>query len=165
MCLNEAGAKDTDVRIHVPLGFAFLGDKTTLSWNYDTEPQKGFDKERVEAPATAVVDSAVGVQNVQAELLEHRKGFQPRGKTLGGSSSIIAMLYVRGHRWDYNHWSELGNAGWSYDEILPYFKKAEHNEVFDDAYHGQNGPLNVCKIRHSNKPTDQFVEALSLIHI
>ena len=57
------------------------------------------------------------------ETQEHRKGFQPRGKTLGGSSSINAMLYVRGHRWDYNHWSELGNEGWSYDEVLPYFKK------------------------------------------
>ena len=164
VCLIEAGAKDTDLRIHVPLGFALVGDKSTLSWNYDTEPQKGFDKVPVEAPATAVVDSAGGVHNVQAELTEHRKGFQPRGKTLGGSSSINAMLYVRGHRWDYNHWSELGNAGWSYDEILPYFKKAEHNEVLDDAFHGQNGPLNVCKTRYSSKPTDQFVEAGSKLY-
>ena len=80
------------------------------------------------------------------------------GKTLGGSSSINAMLYVRGHRWDYDHWSELGNEGWSYDEILPYFKKAEHNESFDNDYHGQNGPLNVMKIRHQNTPTDDFVK-------
>jgi choline dehydrogenase len=164
VCLIEAGAKDTDMRIHVPLGFAFLGDKTELSWNYDTEPQKGFDKVPVEAPATAVVDSTGGVHKVQGEVMEHRKGFQPRGKTLGGSSSINAMLYVRGHRWDYNHWSELGNAGWSYDEILPYFKKAEHNEVIDNAFHGQNGPLNVSKIRHSNKPTDEFVEAGAKLH-
>ena len=58
------------------------------------------------------------------------------------------MLYVRGHRWDYDHWAELGNDGWSYDEVLPYFKKAEHNEEHDDEYHGQGGPLNVSKIRH-----------------
>ncbi|MDC0173360.1 GMC family oxidoreductase N-terminal domain-containing protein, partial [Gammaproteobacteria bacterium] len=164
VCLIEAGGKDTDPRIHVPLGFAFLGHKSNLSWNYDTEPQEGFEKVVVESPAAAVVDSAGGVHKVQREVMEHRKGFQPRGKTLGGSSSINAMLYVRGHRWDYNHWAELGNAGWSYDEVLPYFKKAEHNEVFDNAFHGQNGPLNVCKIRHSNKPTDQFVNAGSKLY-
>ena len=109
------------------------------------------------------MDSAGGTHKVEAETLEHRKGFQPRGKTLGGSSSINAMLYVRGHRWDYDHWSELGNEGWSYDEVLPYFKKAEHNEVFDDNYHGQNGPLNVCKIRNQNTPTDDFVKTGSEI--
>ena len=164
VCLIEAGGKDTDPRIHVPLGFAFLGDKSNLSWNYDTEPQKGFEKVLVESPSVAVVDSTGGVHKAQREVMEHRKGFQPRGKTLGGSSSINAMLYVRGHRWDYNHWAELGNAGWSYDEVLPYFKKAEHNEVFDNTFHGQNGPLNVCNIRHSNKPTDQFVKAGSKLY-
>jgi choline dehydrogenase-like flavoprotein len=68
------------------------------------------------------------------------------------------MLYVRGHKWDYDHWAELGNEGWSYDDVLPYFKKAEHNEVFDDNFHGQNGPLNVAKIRHKNKSVDDFVK-------
>jgi len=67
------------------------------------------------------------------------------------------MLYVRGHAWDYDHWAELGNEGWSYEEVLPYFKKCEHNEVFNDDYHGQNGPLNVSKIRHKNKAVDDFV--------
>ena len=74
------------------------------------------------------------------------------------------MLYVRGHRWDYDHWSELGNDGWSYDEVLPYFKKAEHNEEHDDEYHGQKGPLNVSKIRNDNLFTDDFVTAGSKIH-
>ncbi len=95
--------------------------------------------------------------------MEHRKGFQPRGKTLGGSSSINAMLYVRGHAWDYDHWAELGNEGWSYKEVLPYFKKCEHNEVFEDDYHGKNGPLNVSKIRHKNKAVDDFVKTGSSI--
>lgn len=164
VCLIEAGSKDTDPRIHIPIGFAFFGDKTNLSWNYETEPQKGFDKVPVESPTTAVVDSAGGVHKVHADVTEHRRGFQPRGRTLGGSSSINAMLYIRGHRCDYDHWSALGNSGWSYDEVLPYFKKAEHNEVINNEFHGQNGPLNVCKIRHSNKPTDAFVEAGAKVH-
>ena len=163
VCLIEAGSKDNDVRLHVPLGFAFLGDKSKYSWNYDTLPQKEFEKVSVTEPASSVVDSAGGVHEVEAEVMEHRRGFQPRGKTLGGSSSINAMLYVRGHAWDYDHWAELGNAGWSYKDVLPYFKKCEHNEVFDNEYHGQNGPLNVSKIRHKNKSVDEFVKTGSSV--
>jgi len=163
VCLIEAGSKDTDMRLHVPLGFAFLGEGSKYSWNYNTEPQKEFEKVSITAPATSVVDSAGGVHEVENEIQEHRRGYQPRGKTLGGSSSINAMLYVRGHKWDYDHWAELGNEGWSYDDVLPYFKKAEHNEVFDDNFHGQNGPLNVAKIRHKNKSVDDFVKTGSSI--
>lgn len=163
VCLIEAGSKDSDVRLHVPLGFAFLGSRSKYSWNYNTEPQKEFAKVKVLEPVTSVVDSAGGVHEVEPENEEHRRGYQPRGKTLGGSSSINAMLYVRGHKWDYDHWSDLGNSGWSYDEVLPYFKKAEHNEVHQDSFHGQNGPLNVAKIRHKNKPVDEFVETGSSI--
>ena len=158
VCLIEAGSKDSDPRLHIPLGFAFLGDGSKFSWNYETVPQKEFEKEVVAQPVQEVIDSTGGTHKVETESMEHRKGFQPRGKTLGGSSSINAMLYVRGHRWDYDHWSELGNEGWSYDEVLPYFKKAEHNEEFDDEFHGQRGPLNVSKIRHQNTPTDDFVK-------
>lgn len=104
------------------------------------------------------------MHSFKQEVKEHRRGAQPRGKTLGGSSSINAMLYVRGHRWDYDHWASLGNEGWSYDEVLKYFKKAEHNEMFDDEFHGQHGPLNVSKIRHENKPTKDFVEAGSKLY-
>ena len=163
VCLIEAGSKDNDVRLHVPLGFAFLGDKSKYSWNYDTVPQKEFEKVSVTEPASSVVDSAGGVHEVETEVMEHRRGFQPRGKTLGGSSSINAMLYVRGHAWDYDHWAELGNVGWSYKDVLPYFKKCEHNEVFDNEYHGQNGPLNVSKIRHKNKSVDDFVKTGSSV--
>ena len=164
VCLIEAGSKDNDPRLHIPLGFAFLGDKSKYSWAYNTEPQKEFEKVAITQPETAVVDSAGGVHKVESESMEHRRGYQPRGKTLGGSSAINAMLYVRGHKWDYDHWSELGNKGWSYSEVLPYFKKAEHNEMFDDEFHGQNGPLNVSKIRHENKPTKDFVETASKLH-
>jgi len=158
VCLIEAGSKDSDPRIHIPIGFAFFGENNPVSWNYETVPQKEFEKVVVTEPEAAVVDSAGGIHKVESESLEHRKGFQPRGKTLGGSSSINAMLYVRGHRWDYDHWSELGNEGWSYNEILPYFKKAEHNEMFDNDFHGQDGPLNVSKIRHENNPVKDFVK-------
>ena len=163
VCLIEAGSRDTDVRLHVPLGFAFLGAGSKYSWNYNTEPQKEFAKVKVTEPVKAMVDSAGGVHEVESESEEHRRGYQPRGKTLGGSSSINAMLYVRGHKWDYDHWSELGNNGWSYDEILPYFKKAEHNEIHQNDFHGQDGPLNVANIRHKNKPVDDFVETGSSV--
>ena len=163
VCLIEAGSRDTDVRLHVPLGFAFLGAGSKYSWNYNTEPQKEFAKVKVTEPAKAMVDSTGGVHEVESESEEHRRGYQPRGKTLGGSSSINAMLYVRGHKWDYDHWSELGNNGWSYEEILPYFKKAEHNEIHQNNFHGQDGPLNVANIRHKNKPVDDFVETGSSV--
>ncbi|MDC1471040.1 GMC family oxidoreductase N-terminal domain-containing protein [Gammaproteobacteria bacterium] len=163
VCLIEAGSRDTDVRLHVPLGFAFLGAGSKYSWNYNTEPQKEFAKVKVTEPAKVMVDSTGDVHEVESESEEHRRGYQPRGKTLGGSSSINAMLYVRGHKWDYDHWSELGNNGWSYDEILPYFKKAEHNEIHQNDFHGQNGPLNVANIRHKNKPVDDFVETGSSV--
>ena len=163
VCLIEAGSRDTDVRLHVPLGFAFLGAGSKYSWNYNTEPQKEFAKVKVTEPVKAMVDSTGGVHEMESEVEDHRRGYQPRGKTLGGSSSINAMLYVRGHKWDYDHWSELGNNGWSYDEILPYFKKAEHNEIHQNDFHGQNGPLNVANIRHKNKPVDDFVETGSSV--
>jgi choline dehydrogenase len=158
VCLIEAGPEDKDIRIHVPIGFAFFGSESKVNWNYNTVPQKEFAKVTVLEPKTSVVDSAGGTHEFQNEVEEHRRGYQPRGKTLGGSSSINAMLYIRGHKWDYDHWSELGNNGWSYDEVLPYFKRAEHNEVHNNEYHGQNGPLNVSKINHKNTPTDDFVE-------
>ena len=163
VCLIEAGSRDTDVRLHVPLGFAFLGAGSKYSWNYNTEPQKEFAKVQITEPAKAMVDSTGEVHEVESESEDHRRGYQPRGKTLGGSSSINAMLYVRGHKWDYDHWSELGNNGWSYDEILPYFKKAEHNEIHQNDFHGQDGPLNVANIRHKNKPVDDFVETGSSV--
>ena len=164
VCLIEAGSKDKDPRLHIPIGFAFLGDKTKYNWAYETEPQKEFAKVTVEEPEAAVVDSAGGVHKVPSASESHRKGYQPRGKTLGGSSSINAMLYVRGHKWDYDHWADLGNEGWSYKDVLPYFIKAEHNEEHDNEYHGKNGPLNVSEIRHKNRFVNDFVKAGSSLY-
>ncbi|MEL6851641.1 MAG: GMC family oxidoreductase N-terminal domain-containing protein, partial [Bacteroidota bacterium] len=83
----------------------------------------------------------------------------PRGKMLGGSSSINAMIYIRGHKQDYEEWSALGNQGWSYEEVLPYFKKAENQEIIDDEFHGKGGPLNVTNRKYTNPLSDVFVEA------
>ena len=131
VCLIEAGSKDNSISIKTPALFAFMGDKSKYNWAFLTEPQKGFAKEKSLEHEVAVVDTTGQTHKIKEELEEHRRGYQPRGKTLGGSSSINAMLYVRGHKWDYDHWASLGNPGWSYDEVLPYFKKAEHNEMID----------------------------------
>jgi choline dehydrogenase len=85
--------------------------------------------------------------------------YQPRGRILGGSSSVNAMVYMRGQSADYDHWRQLGNAGWSYADVLPYFKKAEHNERLHDDFHGQDGPLNVAERPYNNPLTHVFIEA------
>jgi len=91
--------------------------------------------------------------------LNGRAGYQPRGKALGGSSAINAMVYIRGHRSDYDGWAALGNPGWAYDDVLPYFKKSENNESIHDAFHGEGGPLNVADLRTQNPFQDYFLDA------
>ena len=136
VCLLEAGGADHSVLVHAPAGVAAMVPTRINNWAYQTVPQKG---------------------------LNGRRGYQPRGKVLGGSSSINAMLYVRGHRWDYDHWAALGNAGWSYDEVLPYFKRAEHNETHGAGqYHGAGGPLNVAELRSPSPLNQSFLEAAAL---
>ena len=88
-----------------------------------------------------------------------RKGYQPRGKALGGSSAINAMLYMRGHRSDYDEWADLGCDGWSWDEVLPYFRRAESNERGADALHGGDGPLQVVEQQEPRPISRAFVEA------
>ncbi|GAB2879272.1 FAD-dependent oxidoreductase [Pseudoduganella ginsengisoli] len=132
VCLLEAGGPDKSVLIHAPAGVVALVPRPLNNYCYHTVPQPG---------------------------LNGRIGYQPRGKTLGGSSSINAMLYVRGHRWDYDHWASLGNRGWSYDDVLPFFKRSENNEQIRDAYHGQGGPLNVTYPRHGSPVNQMFLEA------
>ena len=83
--------------------------------------------------------------------LNGRRGYQPRGKVLGGSSSINAMIYLRGQPQDYDGWAAAGNPGWGWDDVLPYFKRAEHNERGADAWHGSGGPLNVMDLRSPNR--------------
>jgi len=129
--LIEAGGQDTNPRIRMPAAFHKLF-RSKYDWAFETVPQ---------------------------EAMHHRKMFQPRGKVLGGSSSINAMIYIRGHRADYDGWAELGNTGWSYEEVLPYFKKMERNTIFDDAYHGNSGELSVDNLREKNILSQQFQTA------
>ena len=132
VALIEAGPADRNILIHVPAGLALLAQTHAANWNFSTVPQKG---------------------------LNGRIGWQPRGKVLGGSSSINAMCYIRGHRADYDHWAAVGNPGWSYDDVLPYFRRAEHNERLHDEYHGNAGPLNVMDLRSPNKYLQAWIDA------
>jgi len=132
VALLEAGPPDNNVLIHCPAGLALLAKNGQANWAFETVPQKG---------------------------LNGRRGYQPRGKVMGGSSSVNAMVYMRGHRSDYDHWASLGNVGWAYDDVLPYFKRSEHNERGADVYHGTGGPLNVMDLRSPNRFGPVFVEA------
>jgi choline dehydrogenase-like flavoprotein len=135
VCLLEAGGPDKSVFIHAPAGVVAIVPTKFSNYAYQTVPQPG---------------------------LNGRRGYQPRGKTLGGSSSINAMLYVRGNRRDYDYWASLGNPGWGYDDVLPLFKRSEHNEQFSDSFHGQGGPLNVTYQRHESPFNKIFLEAAAL---
>ncbi len=108
------------------------------NWRYETVPQAG---------------------------LNGRRGYQPRGRGLGGSSAINAMIYIRGNAWDYDNWAAMGCAGWSYAEVLPYFKRAEHNVRGGDDFHGDDGPLWVSDQRHPNPGSLAFVEAGASLQI
>ena len=130
--LLEAGGPDTKLEIQIPAAYSRLS-RSDVDWGFSTEPQ--------------------------AHVL-NRRMYLPRGKTLGGCSSINAMAYVRGNRADYDEWAALGNTGWSYDEVLPYFKRSEHNEQLGGHYHGQHGPLHVTFAQRFRTPVaDAFVEA------
>lgn len=158
VCLLETGPPDNNPLIHIPAMFAFL-QETEYAYQYETSPQKEFNEVTVTEGASNAVDSFGGSHPMPQNYQEKRKGFQPRGRTLGGSSSVNGMVYIRGHKWDYDHWASLGNEGWSYDDVLPYFTKSEHNESLDDDYHGKDGPLNVAELRHDNPFSRYFVEA------
>ena len=118
----------------------------------------------VTMPGALVLMVAGGINNwrfntVPQKGLNGRIGYQPRGKGLGGSSAINAMIYTRGHRWDYDHWASLGNTGWAYSDVLPYFKRSENNADFEGEYHGKNGPLPVNKLRTDNPVQETFLDA------
>jgi len=133
VCLLEAGPSDNTIFVRAPLGFAATAPLGINSWGFHTVPQKGFNG---------------------------RKGFQPRGKIMGGSSSVNAMVYTRGNSNDYNQWAALGNAGWGYQDLLPLFKKAENNECFGATeYRGVGGPLNVSFLRSPSLLNEAFMQA------
>jgi choline dehydrogenase len=135
VCLIEAGGSDASVLIQAPVGMVAMLPTRINNWAFQTVPQPG---------------------------LKGRRGYQPRGKTLGGSSSINAMLYVRGHRHDYDHWAAQGNKGWSYADVLPYFKKSEQNHCLNDSYHGQHGPLSVIEVSCPSALNAAFLQAAQL---
>ncbi len=133
VCLLEAGGPDKSAFIQAPLGFAATAPLGIYSWGFNTVPQPG---------------------------LNGRRGFQPRGKVLGGSSSVNAMVYTRGNRLDYDQWAELDNPGWSYQDVLPLFKRSENNECFGaDDYRGTGGPLNVSYLRSPSPINKAFLDA------
>jgi choline dehydrogenase len=130
--LLEAGPRDTNLWIHVPLGYGRLFKEKTVNWMYQTEPEPGLDGRSV---------------------------FQPRGKVLGGSSSINGLLYIRGQHEDYDRWRQHGNHGWGFDDVLPYFKKAEDQHRGADDFHGIGGPLPVSDLGHPDPLSAAFIAA------
>jgi choline dehydrogenase-like flavoprotein len=123
VALLEAGGADDNWVVTTPGAMILMISGKVNNWAFETVPQAG---------------------------LQGRIGYQPRGKGLGGSSAINAMVYIRGHRRDYDHWASLGNTGWSYADVLPYFKRSEDNSEFDGEYHGKGGPLHVTGPRSDN---------------
>ena len=130
--LLEAGPKDNNFWIPIPVGFNKLLNNKRYNWCFETEPE----------------------DNVRGRSIPI-----PRGKTLGGSSSINGMLYVRGNPLDYNTWAQFGNRGWSYDSVLPYFKKSEHFEGGGDDTRGRGGPLNVAHMLERHELLDAVIDA------
>lgn len=132
VALLDAGGKNDNWVVTTPFALVLMVTKPINNWAFNTVPQKG---------------------------LNGRIGYQPRGKGLGGSSAINAMVYIRGHRADYDQWASLGNPGWSWSDVLPYFKRAEDNADFDGEFHGKGGPLSVAKLRTDNPVQQTFLQA------
>ncbi len=130
--LLEAGGSGRGPLIDIPAALVAMLPTRLNNWALQTVPQRG---------------------------LNGRRGYQPRGRALGGSSAINAMVYMRGHPADYDGWAAAGNPGWSWSEVLPVFKRAEHNEQFDDEWHGRGGPLNVARLRTDNPFHAHFMAA------
>jgi len=130
--LLEAGGTDINPFIHIPAGLAQLSNNTRLNWAYETEPQAG---------------------------LKQRRMFWPRGKVLGGSSSINAMIYIRGQHQDYDRWASLGNSGWDFESVLPYFLKSEDQQRGASEQHATGGPLAVQDLKYSNPLCQNFLLA------
>ncbi|WP_316179625.1 MULTISPECIES: GMC family oxidoreductase [unclassified Bradyrhizobium] len=132
VALLDAGGRNDNWIVTTPYMLFLMVAGPVNNWSFTTVPQKGLDG---------------------------RIGYQPRGRGLGGSSAINAMVYIRGHRADYDHWAALGNTGWSYDDVLPYFKRSENNAEFDGEYHGRSGPLPVNRLRTDNPVHEIFLQA------
>jgi choline dehydrogenase len=130
--LIEAGGEDRNLWIHIPVGYAKLFTDARHNWLYNSEPEPE---------------------------LGGRSIIQPRGKVMGGSSSINGLLYIRGQAEDFNHWRQLGNAGWSFEDVLPYFRKAEDQQRGADDLHGVGGPLSVSDVSEPHPLCEAFIAA------
>ena len=130
--LLEAGGKDRNPWIHIPMGFSRVYADPNVNWMYESEPEA---------------------------QLNGRPLYQPRGKVLGGTSSINGMVYMRGNAADYDEWRQRGCDGWDYDSVLPFFKKAEHQERGANEFHGVGGPLHVSDQPRRSELADRIVEA------
>ena len=130
--LLEAGGRDTNMWIHIPIGYGKLFKDVRTNWMYQTEPEPELNDRRI---------------------------FQPRGKVLGGSSSINGLVYLRGQKEDFDLWRQLGNTGWSFDDVLPYFKKSEDQQRGADDYHGVGGPLAVSDPAAPHELVEAFIRA------
>ncbi len=130
--LIEAGGTDWNPFIHMPAGLAKLVGFKSINWNYETAPEP---------------------------QLNNRQLYWPRGKVLGGSSSINAMCYCRGHRKDYDHWQDLGNPGWGSVDVLPYFMKSEDNQRLNNEFHRSGGLLSVADLKYTNPLSGVFIDA------
>lgn len=134
VCLIEAGPRDTHPLIKIPLGLIGLAKSKRVNWLFNSTPQSEMNGRQISVP---------------------------RGKVLGGSSAINGMIYVRGHRQDYDDWAAAGCTGWGYDDVLPYFMKSENNTnaALQDVFHGRTGPLSVSDLKHANPMDAVFVDA------
>lgn len=140
VCLVEAGPKDRSPFIKIPLGLVWLSKDKKHNWLFKTEPQAGLNGREVSVP---------------------------RGKVLGGSSAINGMIYIRGHKADYDHWADLGCDGWDYASVLPYFKKSEANSdpTLSDEFHGRDGLLSVSQIQSPNPMDHVFLDAANHLQL
>ena len=136
--LLEAGPADRSFWIHLPIGYGKTMWSKTYNWCFHTDPDPNMNGRRI---------------------------YWPRGKTLGGSSSINGLIYIRGQREDYDHWASLGNTGWSYRDVLPYFIKAEGNQRGASAYHGADGPLKVSNINAKHELIEAFIKGAEQIGV
>lgn len=132
VCLIEAGPPDRNPWIHIPIGYGKTMFHKTLNWGFYTDPD----------------DNMLG-----------RRIYWPRGRTLGGSSSINGLIYIRGQKQDYDHWEQAGNPGWGWDQCLPYFRKLENNDLGAGATHGTDGPLNATSIKTSHPLVEALIQS------
>jgi len=138
VCLIEAGPKDSSPWIHLPIGYAKTMWDPKVNWKFQTEPDPGMNDRQI---------------------------YWPRGKTLGGSSSINGLIFIRGQKEDYDGWRDLGNSGWGWDDVLPYFKKAEGNDRLGEPLHSKTGPLKASSIPKKHALVEAFKKSANALGV